>query len=401
MKAKIIKTEAEYDAALAYVETLMDAEPNSTEEADLELFSILIEEYESEKYPIDLPDPIEVIKFRMEQEDLTRKDMRKYLGSQSKVSEILNRKRPLSLAMIRSLHTGLGIPAEVLLQESGKELGECKYNHKDFPFSEMFNRGYFNSFNGTLQQAKEHAEELLEMLFSGFGEKIPEPIYRRNSSKEKEIDHNVLIAWQARVLELALNDSLPPFSRDELTNEFIREVVKLSYFSTGPQLAQELLNKKGIHLVILPHLPKSCLDGACFKAPDGRPIIGLTLRYDRLDNFWFTLLHELAHICLHLDDENIAFFDDTNQPHAESESPREKEANDFARDFLIAPEEWQKASPTLLNTARQNPLIFFANQQSVSPAIVAGRIRWEKEDYFAFSQLVGNKKVREQFPEYA
>ncbi|MEZ4768708.1 MAG: hypothetical protein R2844_09820 [Caldilineales bacterium] len=116
MEAKIIKTEREYDKALAYVDSLMDAEPGSPEEQELELFSLLIEVYEREHFPIDAPDPVEAILFRMEQEGLTRKDMTAYLGSPSKVSEVLNYKRPLSLSMIRALHKGLGIPAEILVQ---------------------------------------------------------------------------------------------------------------------------------------------------------------------------------------------------------------------------------------------------------------------------------------------
>lgn len=121
MKPKIIETEAEYEAALAYIETLMDAAPGSPAEEELELFALLVEKYEEEHFPIDLPDPVEAIKFRMEQEGLTRKELAKYLGSQSRVSEVLNRKRPLSLAMIRALHKRLGIPAEVLLREPRRE----------------------------------------------------------------------------------------------------------------------------------------------------------------------------------------------------------------------------------------------------------------------------------------
>lgn len=123
MKAKILKTEEEYEAALAYVETLMDAEPGSAEEADLELFSVLIEQYEQEHYPMEPPDPIDAILFRMDQQGLSRQDLVPYLGSQSKVSEVLNRKRSLSLAMIRRLHEGLGIPADVLLQEPDPTFG--------------------------------------------------------------------------------------------------------------------------------------------------------------------------------------------------------------------------------------------------------------------------------------
>jgi HTH-type transcriptional regulator/antitoxin HigA len=116
MDMKIIKNEAEYDAALERIDAVMNAAPGSSEEEELELLAILVEKYEQERYPIELPDPVEAIKFRMEQEGLTRKDMIKYLGSQSKVSEVLNYKRPLSLAMIRALTDGLNIPAEVLIQ---------------------------------------------------------------------------------------------------------------------------------------------------------------------------------------------------------------------------------------------------------------------------------------------
>ena len=120
MKPKIIQTNEEYENALAYIETLWDAPDGSPQEQDLELFSFLVEDYEKKHYPIPLPDPISAILFRMEQQGLTRKDMQKYLGSQSKVSEILNGKRALSLSMIRRLNQELGIPAEVLLQNKGK-----------------------------------------------------------------------------------------------------------------------------------------------------------------------------------------------------------------------------------------------------------------------------------------
>jgi HTH-type transcriptional regulator / antitoxin HigA len=121
MEPKVIKTETDYEAALAHVAELMDAQPGSPEEEELELFALLVERYEQEHFPIAPPDPVEAILFRMEQEGLTRKDLAAYIGSPSKVSEVLNRKRPLSLTMIRALRAGLGIPAEVLVQESRKQ----------------------------------------------------------------------------------------------------------------------------------------------------------------------------------------------------------------------------------------------------------------------------------------
>lgn len=116
MKARILKTEADYEAALAYIESLMDAAPDSPEEEELSLFTLLVEQYEREHYPIDPPDPIDAILFRMDQEGLTRADLVPYIGSQSKVSEVLRRKRPLSITMIRNLHEGLRIPAATLIQ---------------------------------------------------------------------------------------------------------------------------------------------------------------------------------------------------------------------------------------------------------------------------------------------
>lgn len=128
MLPKVIKSEAEHEAALAYVETLMDAAPGSAAEAELEVWSLLIEKYEDEHFPIAQPDPIAAIEFRMEQQGLTRSDLLRYIPSKSKVSEVLARKRPLSLPMIRSLHLGLHIPAAILVQETRPSKGARKPN---------------------------------------------------------------------------------------------------------------------------------------------------------------------------------------------------------------------------------------------------------------------------------
>jgi len=120
MKPKIIKTKKNYEVALKHIKTLMDAPANSPKAEELDLWSLLVEQYENEHYPIDTPDPVEAIKFRMEQEGLRPADLCKFIPNKSKVSEVLNYKRPLSLSMIRSLHRGLGIPAEVLVREPKK-----------------------------------------------------------------------------------------------------------------------------------------------------------------------------------------------------------------------------------------------------------------------------------------
>ncbi len=115
MKPKVLKAERDHQAALAQVERLMAQ--SQPDEEELELWSLLVERYEEEHFPIPAPDPVEAIRFRMDQSGLRPADLRPYLQSKSRVSEVLNRQRPLSLRMIRALHRGLKIPAEVLVQE--------------------------------------------------------------------------------------------------------------------------------------------------------------------------------------------------------------------------------------------------------------------------------------------
>ncbi len=116
MNIKPIKTEKDYQMALQRLEVVFDAKNGSAEGDELELLGILISQYENEHFPIDLPDPIEAIKFRMEQLDYNQNDLARVIGLKSRVSEILNRKRKLSLDMIRKLHEVLNIPTDVLIQ---------------------------------------------------------------------------------------------------------------------------------------------------------------------------------------------------------------------------------------------------------------------------------------------
>ena len=394
-KHKVIKTEADYKAALAQLESLMDARPGTPEEEELELIAVLIENYEKEHFPIGLPDPVEAIEFRMEQQGLARKDLVPYIGSASKVSEVLNRKRSLSMAMIRGLYKGLGIPAEVLLQKLDEQREDAQSDHARYPFAEMFKRGYFGSFKGSLQEAKKHKDELLEGLFAVFQGHVTAEMYCRNSTGP--VDRQALKAWQARVLQLASRKDLPPYRGDALTADRIRDIVKLSNLDKGPLHAQELLLKRGIPLVILEHLPHTYLDGACFKSPSGRPVIGMTLRHDRQDNFWLTLVHELAHVHLHLEKGDLAFFDDTESGMSESNEPKELEANAFASAILVPVEEWKKWRKRKGEKISEEDIKEYAERVGVSPAIVAGRLQLEPGEYKNFAQLLGNGTVKKSF----
>jgi HTH-type transcriptional regulator / antitoxin HigA len=117
MEIRPIKTESDYEATLAEIEKLWESGPDTPESDRLDILVTLVEAYETKHYPIDPPDPVDAIKFRMEQMGLTDKDLGQYMGGHERVTKILNRQLPLSLDMIRKLHKNLGIPAEVLISE--------------------------------------------------------------------------------------------------------------------------------------------------------------------------------------------------------------------------------------------------------------------------------------------
>lgn len=130
MDIKPIKTEKEYEEALKEVERLFDAVPGTSESDRYEVLATLVEAYEDEHYPIPLPDPIEAILYYMESRGLSRADLEPFIGSRARVSEILNRRRPLTLSMIQRLHENLGIPAEALVQPYKLTVTNSKSSHR-------------------------------------------------------------------------------------------------------------------------------------------------------------------------------------------------------------------------------------------------------------------------------
>ena len=116
MEIKPVKTKKDYESALKEIERLFDATPGTREGDRLEVLATLVEAYEEKHLPIAPPNPIDAIRYYMESRGLTRSDMEQFIGSRARVSEVLNRKRALTMEMIRNLHKGLGIPAEVLIQ---------------------------------------------------------------------------------------------------------------------------------------------------------------------------------------------------------------------------------------------------------------------------------------------
>ncbi len=179
----------------------------------------------------------------------------------------------------------------------------------------------------------------------------------------------------------------------------LRDIARLSYFNNGPLLVKEYLNKQGIHLVVAPHLPRTYLDGAAMIMTDGTPVVGLTLRYDRIDNFWFCLLHELAHVAKHLSDPGMIFIDDFDLRGHEAEltDTKEKQADKIAAEALIPKKFWEQ-NP-IQGKATGQKIQALAEELKIHPAIIAGRIRFEKKNYKLLSKYVGNKETRKHFKE--
>ena len=395
MIPKVIKTEKDYESALARINDLMDADPGTPEGDELELLVTLVELYEKTKHPIDLPDPVEAIKFRMEQLGLKQKDLIPLIGSRSKVSEVLSRQRSLSITMIRKLNAGLGIPGEILLQEPRAKLAhpQERLDWERFPLAEMLKRKWLN-FQGNLSEARKQAPNLIGSWAARLGGDALQPAFLRQHVRAgSEADSYALAAWRIRVSLLALEQNVPKYQIGTVTHNFLRDLVRLSYLDNGPLLAREYLHKSGIHFVMEAHLPHTHLDGAAIKLSDGSPLVAMTLRHDRLDNFWFTLCHELAHVALHFEgEESKAFFDDLDQVEIDT---YEKDADQWATEGLIPHKLWLAAKMEAIPTARK--IIAFAANLRINPAIPAGRIRKEKGDYKIFSGLIGNKKVRKLF----
>ncbi|XAH24344.1 ImmA/IrrE family metallo-endopeptidase [Xylophilus sp. GW821-FHT01B05] len=399
-QVKVIKTQRDYDAAVVRLSALMDVDiaPGSSKEAELELLALVIESYERSKVEPVVPDPIDAILFRMDQLGLKKVDLVPYMGSLPKVSEVLARKRPLNLAMIRKLHQELGIPADVLLAKTDDAVDlseEPSYDPAKFPIKEMVSRGYFEGFRGTLREARDNAEELIRSfmrdihLHPAQQARLRAPMHQ---SGIRLMDDYALLTWHVAVLKKARQIKFKSaYVKGSLTDERLRELARLSRFEQGPRLAQEFLADMGVALVFENHFNKTYLDGAAMVDGD-RPVVALTLRHNRLDNFWFALLHELVHVKEHLGPDRF-FIADNLEDKIHQQSKEEREADEGAREILIPHAEWLASD--LISSPTMDAAIALADKLRIHPTIVAGRVRFETGNWRLLSSI--KAEVRCQF----
>lgn len=389
-----IRNEEDHTLAINRLEGLIDlgASRNTPEGDELEVVSLLVEDYESRVYNILPPDPIDAILFRMDQLGLARKDLESYLGGRSRVSEILSRKKSLSLSMIKSLYTNLGIPADILLSDPHTDTNDDIIDIDQFPIDEIRKLGWLDSLGG------ETKDIMLGYINPVMDMNATLAHYRRkiNYRSGRAPNEYSLIAWTARIWHLAESRrSEISFKSKEISLEAARSIVRLSTYPDGPLRAMDALRSLGVIVIVEKHLRKTYLDGSLIMQKGQNPIIGITIRFDRIDYFWFTLMHEIAHLILHANVGVTQFYDDLETPITHSKL--EHEADTFAREILIPDDEFEISPAKHLHTPEAAEHL--AKKLNIHPAIVAGRMRYEAGSYRILGNMVGNGEIRCLFPE--
>jgi HTH-type transcriptional regulator/antitoxin HigA len=385
---KPIRTNHDLELATERLAGLIKSNEEGAFSDEIEVLSTLIEEYERATIPMSGTSPVEAIRFRMDQQGLTPRQLEPFIGSRARVSEVLSGKRQLTLDMIRSLHEGLGIPYESLI------LKRLDTRVSEKPPGAALNRLHALG----LELRSDGVPSFVHAFQSTYAQRALHRNTRTQRAASK-MDQGALLLWQAAVLNKS--ESRRPtarFDRSGFAAERLRKVARLSGRPDGPRRAIEAFAENGVSTVVLPALPGTFLDGAVMAHQDGTPVIGLTLRHERIDNFWFTLLHEAAHIALHYDqltDTGAVFVDDLE---IRSEDAFEREADALAGESLIpkhllAQVQWNEAST-------HDDIVALSVRTRVHIAIVAGRWQRDHQNYKKFSRLIERGTIRHHLQDF-
>jgi HTH-type transcriptional regulator/antitoxin HigA len=376
MTIRPIRTNEDYQSALKRAKALF-GQSNQKDLDEREVLQALIEKWERSQHSIEAATPAQAIKFRMQQTGLSQRDLIPYLGSKSRVSEILNGQRQPTVDQIRALHQHLGIPVSSLI-------GSFKHEPAVGPSSSSLAAEEALRKLGVID-----AKENLAGFLSRSKVSAPAVAMLRKTKTERtnaKTDLAALEAWCAAALVRAEKVNIKKTKIGD-PKKAARRLAQLSVLPDWQDQIVTALHGMGIILVILEHLPGTFLDGAAMCRGDGIPVIALTLRHDRLDNFWFTLLHEFAHVVCHLSPDRQLILDDLD---VSSSEIIEAEADSFARNALIPPTIWKQ----IVEGSSTEEVMDVAEKAGVHPAIAAGRWRFEHSDYRRFSKLIGRGEVK-------
>jgi len=344
----------------------------------------------------DLPDIL--IRARIAR-GMTQRDLGDFLGVKEQQIQRYEVERYRSASLERLIEVAGALDVEI--RGEAALIGDGQFKSVDpnvwtnFPITEMYKRGWFEDFSGSLAEAKKAAPELVPSFLAAAGTHYLMPAMHRKSVRSKgKVLEAAFTAWEARVRKLA-EQNLPEaeFNPKLISGGWIEALRAMSVAPDGIVRTVDHLRDIGISLVVERHLPGTLLDGAALCSIRKRAIVAMTLRHDRLDNFWFTLFHELGHLKLHIGTGQFAaIFDDTE---ALADSDVEDEADLFAQEALIPAASWTLAASRFARTERS--VLVDAKRFGVGPAVIAGRIRRETRNYSLLPGLVGSGEVRRQF----
>jgi len=368
---------------------LSDKQLDQSMKERIEHLSILLAAYERRIEDLEPADPISIIRIRMHERGLSSSDVVPYFGSPSRVSEVLNGRRSLTLSMIRKISKGLDIPADFLVgvdDEYDRRSDEPDWTM--FPIGEMHKRGWIEA---KTKRSKNLEASMLD-FFNTANPNLLSANYKRSITLRSESlsSNYARTAWLARVVSLAKESiaAVTKFDHSSINSEFLEALAAESQNHLGHITAFKMLAEIGIIVIYEPSLKGASIDGAATEI-NGTPIIGVTLRHDRLDHFWFTLMHEVCHVWKHLNTGEFLIDDFDSEDDGQK---IEAEANRLARDILIPRAMWRRSaartSPTVSN------VLDLARMIGRDPAIVAGRVRRENNNYSLFTELVGSGNLR-------
>ena len=380
MNIRPVRTASDYEKSLERASWLMGQTDRASID-ELEILQTLIEKWEMTYHPITAVTPAEAIRFRMDQKGLKPRDLVPYLGTKSRVSDVLNGQRQLTVDQIRALNQHLSIPVESLI-------GPTRHEPKSRPSQSLIAAAEKLRSLGLIK-----AKEEIANLLSRASSLKPAVALLRKSRTERtnaKTDFGAIEAWCAAVLTIAEKIKVEPGAPFD-AEAAARKLATISAQRNWATLVKKHLSELGIAFVVLEHLPGTFLDGAAMRRGDGTPVIAVTLRHDRIDNFWFTLLHEFAHVCKHLSDDRRLILDDLD---VGSTGGIEAQADALASEALIPLELWNSH---ITQNSSVEDLKAVANLAGVHLAIVAGRWQFLYGDYRRFSKLLGRGKVRDAF----
>jgi len=254
---------------------------------------------------------------------------------------------------------------------------------KNLPYKELMKRGIIHSENINADIFK---------LLSNNIDTGSSTLYRAGNLKDSNLRNTLISTWQAVVEEKSKNEamSIPEFSHGVIDQEFINGLVKLSVDPESIKKVKGILFGYGIIFIVEKAFDGLGIDGLVYKNRQGNPILAMSLRYDRYDNFWFTLCHELSHIALHYDLLDNAIIEDLDSL---EENEIEDEANYYAGLSVINRRAW-RSSNIIKNPSEAN-LYKISEEVGIHPAILAGRVRFQLKNYKLFNELIQSNRPSE------